>query len=272
MGLARTILAANGRFALVFHGIAGHRHPAIPLYVQPHLTMAELRLVLCWLRDHFAFLTPEEFLGSGKSGVLLTFDDGLANNYTHALSVLAEFSAPAILFISTQHVVCPRDWLPATRALAHRRWRKEEDVPEEVASEFFDGMSQEQLAACARHPLITIGSHTVSHPFLTRCNRTQLEFELISSRQFLQDLTGQAVELFAYPTGDYDQNVAEAVRSAGYQAAFAVDTRNLGLPAFEIPRISIYFANRAYLSLKLSGLHRRAIRGQLTELLPQPMM
>ena len=132
-------------------------------------------------------------------------------------------------------------------------------MPEDLATDFYEGMSCIQLAECARNPLITIGSHTVSHPLLTQCDRDQLEFELTESRRFLEEVTGQSVSLFAYPAGDYNRGVAEAVKAAGYLAAFAEDTRHVGMPAFEIQRIGIYAAGPVYLSLKLSGLHRRAM-------------
>ena len=54
--------------------------------------------------------------------------------------------------------------------------------------------------------------------------------------------------------------VAEAVRSAGYRAAFAVDALNVTSPLFEIPRVGIYASDAPYLTLKLSGLHRRPLR------------
>ena len=258
LDLARVLFVGNGRFAVMFHGIAGERYENIPPFVQPTLTDEDLRSILAWLHKRFGFLTPEAFLTTDRNGVLLTFDDGQANNYTRALPVLEDFEAPAIFFVSVQHVTAPRNWLPAARATVRSHWQSEEDVDEDLSAELYDGLSTPQLGACGAHPLITIGSHSVSHPFLTRCVGTQLEYEVVSSRNMLRDIAGQAVELFAYPTGDYDRGVAEAVKSAGYKAAFAVDPRNVGLPAFEIPRVGIYSAAPSYLSAKLCGLHRRA--------------
>jgi hypothetical protein len=69
------------------------------------------------------------------------------------------------------------------------------------------------------------------------------------------------VDCFAYPYGYYNRMVAEAVRAVGYRAAFAVDALPVGLPGYEIPRVGIYAAHSDYLSVKLSGLHRRALHG-----------
>ncbi|MEW6716806.1 MAG: polysaccharide deacetylase family protein [Chloroflexota bacterium] len=259
--LARHLLASRARFTLLFHGVSTYYHTALPAKVQPSLSIDELHNILSWLQSRFTFLTPQEFLTTDKPGVLLTFDDGLANNVTNVLPVLEVFGAPAIFFISTQHVTDPRDWLPAIRKIACSNWEDITDVPDDFAVDFYDGMSADQLAACAKHPLITIGSHTVSHPFLTQCTPETLTFELTESKRVLEKITGQTVDLFAYPTGDYNQPVAEAVRQAGYRAAFAVDSKNVDMPAFEIPRIGIYQSDPAYISLKLSGLYRRPVYG-----------
>jgi peptidoglycan/xylan/chitin deacetylase (PgdA/CDA1 family) len=258
--LARTLLSANGRFVLMFHGTPGKHYSDIPQEAQSGLTRSELRQILGWLKSRLTFLDPDGFFSSNNSGVLLTFDDGLASNHSNALPLLEEFEAPAIFFVTLQHVYDPHCWLPAARDLVRKKWAHDEDVPEVIAGDLYNGMSDQQLTACAKHPLITIGSHCVSHPFLTRCDQTQLDDELIRSKRSLSELTGKAVDLLAYPTGDYDVRVARAAGDAGYVAAFAVDPHNVGIPLFEIPRVGIYSSNPAYLSAKLSGLHRRAVK------------
>jgi len=263
--LSRRLLTVSGRFALAFHGVSKARPEGIPSWLQPHLTVDELRAILGWLESRFSFLTPEEFLTSRKPGVLLTFDDGLANHYFNALSVLAEFEVPAVFFVATQHVIAPRDWLADVREKAASGWGSPDRVPPELAADFFDGMSADQLRRLASHPLATIGSHTVSHPFLTSCSDEQLMSELRESRRFLEETTGEPAELFAYPTGDYDRRVLDAVASSGYRSAFALDSRKLGHFRFEIPRVGIYGASPAYLSAKLSGLHRGALRAAPVE-------
>jgi peptidoglycan/xylan/chitin deacetylase (PgdA/CDA1 family) len=257
------VTAHAGRFVLEFHGIAKQHYDEIPRHVQPSLTVYELNLIMGWLEKYVEFLKPREFLKSNKSGVLLTFDDGFANNCTNVMPILAQYEAPAIFFVSTQHILDPKDWLPATRARAKNYWSKGEEFPLDIAADFFDGMTQEQLRQCAQNPFITIGSHSLSHPFLTQCTEARVEYELKSSKDFLEKTTNKSVDLFAYPAGDYDLRIIQSVQSAGYSAAFAEDSRNVGFPAFEIPRIGIYSAHPAYLGAKLSGLHRRPIKRKL---------
>ena len=66
---------------------------------------------------------------------------------------------------------------------------------------------------------VDIGSHTVSHPYLTRLNDNQVMHELLDSKHFLEDVLGKPVRLFAYPHGDYDKRIRDLVEEAGYEIA-----------------------------------------------------
>lgn len=253
----------EGRFALVMHGVSPASDPTLPAAVQPHHTAQEMRQTLSWLKLTFTILTPDQFLYTDLPGVLLTFDDGFANNVDVLLPILEEFDAPAVFFVTVQHVLNPRDWLPATRRLVEQVWQNLQDVPETTAQSFYDGMTVEQLQACARHQLITIGSHTMTHPLLSKCSLPELENEIFGSKRMLEELTGKPVDTFAYPTGDYDARAVQQVELAGYKAAFAVDPLKLGGLRFEIPRVGLYSSNPSYLGLKLSNLHRRPIHGKI---------
>ncbi len=257
--VARRILTAGRSFVLTFHGVAARREEVLPIHLQPSFDAAELLTALRWIGRRFRFLTPQQLLDGEQHGVLLTFDDGFANNYRNALPILEELETPAVFFVSARHVRDPRDWLPATLDTVHRHWPRQDQVPEPIARDFYDGMTREQLATCAEHTLLTIGSHTVHHPFLTRCDDATLAAELERSKSLLEEWTGRRVELFAYPAGDYGLREARAVRAAGYRAAFAEDSKDVGLAAYEIPRIGLYDYRAPYLAAKLCGLYRRAL-------------
>ena len=255
--VARRLMTRHGRFVIELHGIPPAHCLALPKPIRPDFVRDDLRRILDWLSSRFEFLTAEEFLAAETPGVLLTFDDGFSNQAREALPVLDEFQAPAVFFVTTQHVVEPVDWLPFVRKKLEAHMA--DAVKDDLLHAQFDGMSRAQLAECAASPWITIGGHTVSHPFLTRCDGPALRRELEDSKKLLEETAGVAVDLFAYPSGDYDARVAAAVQSAGYRAAFVEETRGLGLAEFEIPRIGLYRADAAYLGAKLSGLHRRPL-------------
>lgn len=258
-GMARRRLRA-GSYALMFHGVSSAKRSDLPASVQPYLDRSGFSRILKWLVDRAALLTADEFLSRSRPGVLLTFDDGYANNHTQALPLLIQYQAPAVLFVTTQHVSEPKNWLPSIRHEATKVWPSEDRVPDDVARDLFDGLAVSQLRECAATEGLEIGSHTRSHPLLTALDDGDLEQELVGSRQELQDWTGESVRLFAYPTGVYDQRVAAATRVAGYRAAFADKAREKTPdPDFEIPRVGIYSSDPWYLAAKLSGLHRRPL-------------
>jgi peptidoglycan/xylan/chitin deacetylase (PgdA/CDA1 family) len=255
--LLRRRASRRGAFVLMLHGIAGGRYPGVPSGAHPAMTAADLDDLLAFLASRFAFLSPEEVL-AGRPGILLTFDDGFANNVENALPLLEAYRAPAIFFVTLQHILDPQDWLPAVRVGLGDFDLGQLDTA--VRHDLFDGMSVAQLQDLARHPLATIGGHSVTHPFLTRVDDQTLAREVGGARAELAALCGQQVEWFAYPTGNYNRRVADAVAAAGYRAAVVEAPVAVGLPSFEIPRIGIYEPTPSLLEAKLCGLFRRPWR------------
>lgn len=68
-----------------------------------------------------------------------------------------------------------------------------------------------------------VGAHTVSHPILRTMSREDARREIETSKQALQHLLGEKVDLFAYPNGkpgeDYSPESVELVREAGFTTA-----------------------------------------------------
>jgi len=253
-------ISNHGKYVLMFHGISKKRYSQIPQQIQPHLTTAEFHDILMWIKRHFKFLSVDEFFDDEKNGVLLTFDDGFANNFSNALPILEKFQAQAVFFVSTQHVEKTDDYLPSVRT-SIEKYCKNKEIPKIIRDDIFVGLSIEKLKKCGEHTLITIGSHTVSHPFLTQCSESELRNELKNSKMFLEKNIGGEVNLFAYPTGDYDGIVVEEVKKSGYEAAFITEkNRNLGEFQYEIPRIGIYYSSPSYLAAKLCGLNGKPIK------------
>jgi peptidoglycan/xylan/chitin deacetylase (PgdA/CDA1 family) len=68
-----------------------------------------------------------------------------------------------------------------------------------------------------------IGAHTVNHPILAQLDHTTARWEIATSKQYLEELLGQEIKLFAYPNGklghDYLLAHREMVRDLGFVAA-----------------------------------------------------
>jgi peptidoglycan/xylan/chitin deacetylase (PgdA/CDA1 family) len=86
------------------------------------LDAASFEQHIAFLKKNFEFISPKG-LGdcrrrTGRPQVLLTFDDGMRNNFEVARPILARHHVPALFFISSRHAVPSRYlWFAYLRAL-----------------------------------------------------------------------------------------------------------------------------------------------------------
>jgi peptidoglycan/xylan/chitin deacetylase (PgdA/CDA1 family) len=115
---------------------------------------------------------------------------------------------------------------------------------------------------------IEIGSHTMTHPILSRISRERLVEEVVTSRVVLEKMLKAPVRTFCYPNGqpgDINDEVVAVVRDAGYIGApFWFDLTTWD--PFLVPRMGVS-NDRADFMCKLGGLElaglklRKAFRG-----------
>jgi peptidoglycan/xylan/chitin deacetylase (PgdA/CDA1 family) len=102
-------------------------------------------------------------------------------------------------------------------------------------------VSAEELVVLGKGGLIEIGSHTVTHPFLSRLPALLQEDELRKSRSCLEEITGAWVSSLSYPHGAYSRKTAALAAKAGYTCGCS--TRSQPVRAhtepFELPRIMV---------------------------------
>jgi peptidoglycan/xylan/chitin deacetylase (PgdA/CDA1 family) len=95
-----------------------------------------------------------------------------------------------------------------------------------VANDAFAGLtlSWEQVRNLVAQG-IAMGSHTMSHPILTRISPDQAHEELAGSKARIEEETGHRVEGVAYPNGgaaDFNPAIMALARKVGYTAAFTL--------------------------------------------------
>lgn len=66
---------------------------------------------------------------------------------------------------------------------------------------------------------IEFGSHTATHAMLTQVSEDRIRAEVADSRACIEGELGFAAEVFAYPNGDMNEQVRQAVIDAGYLGA-----------------------------------------------------
>jgi peptidoglycan/xylan/chitin deacetylase (PgdA/CDA1 family) len=94
-------------------------------------------------------------------------------------------------------------------------------APTELTRRRYDPLSWDELARIDPS-VVTIGSHTLTHPILPSIDDAALEREIVDSRRILEERLGRTVDLFCYPNGSLDPRV-HAVVARTYRAAVTTE-------------------------------------------------
>ena len=130
--------------------------------------------------------------------------------------------------------------------------RMESFVPEGIISEYFSGMSPEELKVIARDELFTLGVHTADHAFLTRCTSSEAHSQLRQNIDFLKNITGITPTVVAYPSGDYDESSLQICREENLLTGFSVIPIRRAWNNQDIPRMGVYAASLVKLMIKVA--------------------
>jgi peptidoglycan/xylan/chitin deacetylase (PgdA/CDA1 family) len=137
---------------------------------------------------------------------------------------------------------------------------------EDGEREIMRPMKWEEARALAAQGF-ALGSHTVSHPILSRLDREALRRELRASKSRIEEAAGAACFAIAYPNGktrDISPAVVAETEAAGYDLGFAMDERlhSLRGDRYRISRVSAPgHAPLGALRVRASGLHALLDRG-----------
>ena len=216
---------------LMYHRFGESRYPSTNISIEQfeaHLAhLAAGNYTVLKLDDIIVRLRAGELLPDRT--VAITIDDAYLSVYTEAWPRLTEAGFPFTLFVASS---------PIDRELSGY-------------------MSWEQIRELQSSG-VTIGSQTHTHPHMHRLSDEEVRAEISTSNgRFIEEL-GLRPELFAYPYGEYSQFVIDAVKDAGFRAAFG---QNSGImhsadDQFQLPRFAF---NEAYgtidrLKLAVDGL------------------
>ncbi len=181
---------------LTYHYIQVNPDPRDLLGFALSVTPTDFAAQMDWLASNgFHPVTPADVYAylSGTRGlptrpVILSFDDGYADFYDTALPILRAHDFTAVAYIVSGFIGRP------------------------------GYMTAAQIGEVDRIG-IEIGSHTVDHANLARSAPGNVNFELVASKQTLEQLLGHPVLSFCYPSGQFNSSVAAAVQAAGYNNA-----------------------------------------------------
>lgn len=140
-------------------------------------------------------------------------------------------------------------------------------VPKEEMYKSRYGMSFDELKELNRSGLVSFGSHTVSHPILTKIPLKKAEFEIYESKKILEENLGIPIRFFSYPNGDYgdfSEEIKEIVRDSGYICACTTipDRSNGDCDIFALRREGFIHEPLCILGIRMAGIFRIPWRWQ----------
>jgi peptidoglycan/xylan/chitin deacetylase (PgdA/CDA1 family) len=212
---------------LMYHNIdnppKGARIPN--LYVTPRMFRFQM-----WYLDTAGFrvLSIQDLVAAVEAGdthhnmAAITFDDGYMDFYKNAYPVLKHYGYPSTVYVVSKLVGKDNVW--------------------DARNENFGKplMDLEKIIEVSGNG-VQIGSHTRTHPELTRISSGGQNEEISASKKDLEELLNHPVDTFCYPGGDHNEQVKEAVKIAGYRNAVTTQRGHVekGCDPYALRRIPI---------------------------------
>lgn len=142
--------------------------------------------------------------------VVLTFDDGYADQYDYAVPLLHRYGDLATFYIVTGLLERPK----------HLTW------------------AQLQVMRSLGED---IAAHGVEHDDLTQMSPAQQAYQIDDSVQLLRRRLHTAVDSYCYPSGRFNRTTLQLVQQAGVDFAVTTDSSYVIAPEnrFELPRIRV---------------------------------
>ena len=103
-----------------------------------------------------------------------------------------------------------------------------------------------------------IGAHTVTHPILANIDIKQAKLEIEESKNVLNDLLGEEIDIFAYPNGkpgsDYNTQHPDLLRETGFKVAVStcVACASRQDDVLQLPRQTPWDKNPYYFAIRMA--------------------
>jgi peptidoglycan/xylan/chitin deacetylase (PgdA/CDA1 family) len=202
---------------LCYHSV--HPTAEFPNRTPPELFEQHMR----WLRQEcdvirFTDVVPEarRAVEPTRPTVAVTFDDGFADNHSHALPILLRYEIPTTFFLATGLIERDPDVL---HARSWEGWREDNST-----------LTWDQIIEMRRLGM-DIGSHGHTHRTLAQLDAEQVVRDLSRCKQTLEERLGERIVTFAYPKGrprrDFLPASVRLARSVGFECAATILLRGV---------------------------------------------
>ena len=192
-----------------------------PLTLWPEQFEAQMEYLAA---EGYTTITIDEMMDALENGtslpeksVIITFDDGYADNYEYAYPILKKYGFKATIFLIY-----------------------------DFTNTYPNYLTWDQVAEMKSSGLIHFESHTMTHANLAELTSVdELRHEIADSHDLLSEKLGYDMHYIAYPGGRVNEEIERITSAAGYRGGFTVHY-GLSTPAegrYQMDRIPIFGAN-----------------------------
>lgn len=150
---------------------------------------------------NFVFKKINELdINSKPSNIYITFDDVHKSVYLNAYPLLKKMNIPFTCFVTTSYM------------------------------DTKDFLNTDMLIDLVNDPLVTIGSHSVTHPLMRKCTKEKILYELGESQKIISNKINKETKYFAFPFGSLyavSSRVRKLCKASNYIYSFSNVGRKL---------------------------------------------
>src|ERR1017187_2611362 len=191
---------------LMYHSISELSETNAHPYFETRTSPSVFEIQMKYLRDRgFSTISPADVVAlvsseqiDTKKKIVITFDDGFRDFYTHAFPILQKYGLNATVYLPTAYISQNKKLFLGKECMT---WSEVREL--------------NKLG-------VAFGSHTVTHPPLKLLSEADLEREIRCSKDTIENELGSSIYSFAYPYAFPEQDRAfmhrlrDALKGAGY--------------------------------------------------------
>ncbi len=198
---------------LLYHRVGEPEFKDKSLIKEMFISQKSFAQQMAYVKKRYRILSIEEveyYLANGKrfplNSMLITFDDGYADNYYNAYPILKKLQIRASAFVAT-------DFVGTQRAF----WWDEAAKQERQTMLTLSWMEIAEMAANG----VAFRPHSKSHRSFLLLAEDEMRDEILGSKEVLEELLpGLKAISFAYPGGDVTPFARNILKNAGFVCAF----------------------------------------------------
>jgi poly-beta-1,6-N-acetyl-D-glucosamine N-deacetylase len=232
-----------GYFLVQFYTISNQSHKGILSIYFHNPSVALFESILKWLQAKgYRFISIQELESKisqkfdNKKTVFISFDDGWKGNL-ELIQSIERWKVPVVIFVPTHAVVSGNYWWEFSMVEGQEEFTKVKNtenfkqLSEEIFIEKIEILKQkyklersclslDELIRISKHEYVTIASHSVTHPILSKNSYKTQTWELMESKHILSTWIQKKIDYISYPNGDYNEDTIEIAKKCSYKLGF----------------------------------------------------